>query len=196
MTYGYARVSSKEQNLDRQIKALTEAGVDEIITDKSSGKDFKRKGYTELLEKLQKGDLVVVLSLDRLGRNYVDLKDEWNKITNTIGADIRVLDMPILDTSRGAQSLDGKFIADLVMQILSYVAQKERENTRRRQAEGIAAARARGVQLGGVKRIHIPDEMIERVKRKEITVVAACKELGISKTSWYNEMKAGESDGN
>lgn len=184
MKYGYARVSSTDQNLDRQIIELERAGVDEIITDKQSGKDFKRKGYQGMIEKLKGGDLVVIYSIDRLGRNYDDIKDEWQKITREIGADIKVLDMPILDTRKKENELDGKFIADLVLQILAYVSAKERENIRTRQRQGIDIALAKGVKFGRPK-VEIPAEYRERVARGEMSVSAACRELGISRTSWY-----------
>lgn len=147
-TYGYARVSSADQNEDRQRIALEQAvSVRNIFTDKQSGKDFERPQYKRLVRKLKQGDLLYILSIDRLGRNYVEIQEQWRLLTKEIGIDICVLDMPLLDTRQG-KDLMGTFIADLVLQILSFVAQNERENIRRRQAEGIAAARARGVNLG------------------------------------------------
>lgn len=184
MTYGYARVSSIDQNLSRQIIELKKAGVDEIITDKQSGKDFDRKGYQEMVSKLTEGDIVVVYSLDRLGRNYDDIRTEWDKITRQIGADIKVLDMPILDTSKRTEDLDRRFIADLVLQILTYVSEKERINIKARQRQGIDAALARGVKFGRPN-VEIPPEYRERVARGELSVTAACRELGISRGSWY-----------
>ena len=143
--YGYARVSSTDQNLERQLKALMEFGVPErnILCDKASGKDFNRKEYNLLVgtetsaHLLRKGDLLVIASLDRLGRNYIEIREQWNFILNGIGADIKVLDMPLLDTRETDGSLDKRFVADLVLQILSYVAEKERENTKKRQRQGI-----------------------------------------------------------
>lgn len=148
-TYGYIRVSSTDQNEDRQIIALREKGVDKrfIYADKQSGKDFDRPQYKRLMRKLKRGDLLYILSIDRLGRNYVEIQDQWRILTKEIGVDICVIDMPLLDTRQG-KDLMGTFIADLVLQILSFVAQSERESIKKRQAEGIAAAKARGVKFG------------------------------------------------
>ncbi len=147
--YGYARVSSAGQNEDRQTAALKEAGVPEenIFTDKQSGKDFERAQYKKLLRKLDSGCVLYVKSIDRLGRNYEDLVEQWRIITKEKGADIVVVDMPLLDTGR-EKSLLGTFISDLVLALFSYVAENERVNIRQRQAEGIAAAKARGVKFG------------------------------------------------
>lgn len=147
--YGYIRVSSREQNEDRQLIALRGAGVDEsfIYMDKLSGKDFNRPQYRKLVKKLKPGDLLVIQSIDRLGRNYEEVQNQWRILTKEKSADICVLDMPLLDTRQG-KDLMGTFIADLVLQILSFVAQNEREFIRKRQAEGIAAAKARGVRFG------------------------------------------------
>lgn len=147
--YGYIRVSSTDQNEHRQTDALLQAGVAprNIYTDKQSGKDFHRPQYQKLLKKLRAGDLLYVLSIDRLGRNYEEILHQWRILTKEIGADICVLDMPLLDT-RSGKDLMGTFIADLVLQILSFVAQNERENIHKRQAEGICAAKARGVRFG------------------------------------------------
>lgn len=145
MIYGYARVSTTDQNLDRQLAMLREVISDDryIITDKASGKDFNRKGYNSLVGTpetaplLHEGDLLVIVSLDRLGRNYAEIREQWQLITCTLKADIRVLDMPLLDTSKADGTLDGRFIADLVLQILSYTAEKERESNKKRQRQGI-----------------------------------------------------------
>ena len=147
--YGYARVSSTEQNLDRQIEALLEYGVEErdIVTDKQSGKDFDRPQYQKLLRKLKKDDLLYIKSIDRLGRNYAEILEQWRLLTQTKGADIVVLDMPLLDTRRG-KDLMGTFLSDIVLQVLSFVAENERTNIRQRQAEGIAAAKSKGVRFG------------------------------------------------
>ncbi|MDE6585287.1 MAG: recombinase family protein, partial [Clostridia bacterium] len=128
-TYAYARVSARDQNLDRQIATFTELGIDEsrIFSDKKSGKDFERKEYKRLLKKLKCGDLLVIKSIDRLGRNYDQIITEWAHITNTVGADILVLDMPLLDTRTKADTLVGKFITDIVLKVLSFVAENERE---------------------------------------------------------------------
>lgn len=149
MTYGYARVSSQEQNEARQLIALKEAGVRKksLYIDKQSGGDFDRPQYKRLLQKLKKDDLLCVKSIDRLGRSYGEILEQWRVLTKEKGVDVVVLDMPLLDTRRG-KDLMGTFIADLTLQILSFVAQKEREDIRRRQAEGIAAAKQRGVQFG------------------------------------------------
>ena len=148
-TYGYIRVSTREQNEDRQLIAMREQCISEeyIYTDKQSGKDFDRPAYRQLMEKLRPGDLLVVKSIDRLGRNYEEILEQWRRITKEIRSCIRVLDMPLLDTSV-YQDLTGTLIADIVLQLLSYVAQTERENIRQRQAEGIAAAKERGVKFG------------------------------------------------
>ena len=149
MEYGYARVSTKEQNEERQLIALTAFGVaaDAIFVDKQSGKDFERMQYRKLIRKLKDGDTLVVKSIDRLGRNYDEILEQWRVITKEKRAAIVVLDMPLLDT-RQNRDLTGTLIADIVLQLLSYVAQTEREFIRQRQAEGIAAAKARGVQFG------------------------------------------------
>ena len=147
--YGYVRVSSQDQNEDRQLIALKEKLVDPKHTyiDKQSGKNFERPQYKKMLKKLKTGDLLYILSIDRLGRNYEEIQRQWRILTKDIGIDICVIDMPLLDTRNG-KDLMGTFIADLVLQILSFVAQSERENIKKRQAESIAAARARGVHLG------------------------------------------------
>lgn len=150
VVYGYARVSAKDQNLDRQLVALLDFPVERkhIFADKASGKDFKRPAYKKLISKIKPGDVVVIKSIDRLGRNYEEILNEWRFITKDKRAAIVVLDMPLLDTREMCCGLTGVFIADLVLQVLSYVAQIERENIRQRQAEGIAAAKARGVRFG------------------------------------------------
>lgn len=147
--YGYARVSSTDQNEDRQMLALAHLNVSKnhIYLDKQSGKDFNRPQYRRLVKKLKAGDLLYILSIDRLGRNYEEIQKEWRFLTKEIGIDICVIDMPLLDTRQG-KDLMGTFIADLVLQILSFVAQSERENIKKRQEEGIAAAKARGVRFG------------------------------------------------
>lgn len=147
--YGYVRVSSREQNEDRQRIALHDAGVPShhIYHDKQSGKDFERPQYQKLLRKLRRDDVLVVKSIDRLGRNYAEILDQWRLLTKERGVDIVVFDMPILDTRRG-KDLIGTFLADIVLQVLSFVAENERKNIRQRQAEGIAAAKARGVRFG------------------------------------------------
>lgn len=157
--YGYVRVSTKEQKEDRQMIALREFMVpqEHIYMDKLSGKDFNRPQYRKLLKRLCPGSTLVIKSIDRLGRNYTEILDQWRVITREKQADIVVLDMPLLDTRSKGEDLTGRFVSDLVLQILSYVAQVERDNIRQRQAEGIAAAKARGVKFGR-KRMVVPDE--------------------------------------
>jgi len=157
-TYGYVRVSSKDQNEDRQLIAMREAGVIEtqIIRDQMSGKDFNRPGYRRLLRKLKPGDTLIIKSIDRLGRNYDEILEQWRYLTKDKRVAIAVLDMPLLDTRQG-RDLTGVLIADIVLQLLSYVAQTERENIRQRQAEGIAAAQARGVHFGRIAKKKPPE---------------------------------------
>lgn len=149
MLYGYARVSSRDQNIDRQIIALKEVGVEEenIFIDKQSGKDFNRPSYQELLETIKTGDMIIIKSIDRLGRNYSEILEQWRIITKVLNVDIKVIDMPLLDTSYGDGTLNN-FIADLVLQILSFQAEQERICIKQRQAEGIAAAKQKGVKFG------------------------------------------------
>ena len=182
-TYGYVRVSTKEQNEDRQIIAMQEFGVrgDCIVIDKCSGKNFERPGYQKLMHKLKAGDTLVIKSIDRLGRNYEEILEEWRHLTKEKEAGIVVLDMPLLDTRQG-RDLTGILIADIVLQLLSYVAQTEREFNRQRQAEGIAAAKARGVCFG--RRPKDRGENYEAVlaawKRGEISGRTAAKQLGVA----------------
>lgn len=152
--YGYARVSSKDQNLSRQLDALTGFGVDRdmVFADKASGKDFNRPEYRRMIETIGEGDVVVVKSIDRLGRNYDEILSEWRTITKERKSAIVVLDMPLLDTREKPDGLTSVLISDIVLQLLSYVAQIERESIKQRQAEGIAAARARGVRFGRPKK--------------------------------------------
>lgn len=150
MVYGYVRVSSKDQNIARQVEEIKKY-TEKIFIDKQSGKDFERVAYQYMIKKLKKDDVLVIKSIDRLGRNYDMIIQEWQRITKKIGANIKVLDMPLLDTTQ-KQELTGKFISDLVLQILSYVAEVERKNTRQRQAEGIKLAKARGVKFGRPKK--------------------------------------------
>ena len=149
MEYGYIRVSSADQNEDRQLVTLRGKGIPDnrLYMDKQSGKNFDRPKYKRLVRRLRQGDLLYVLSIDRLGRNYKEIQEQWRLLTQEKGVDICVLDMPLLDTRQG-KDLMGTFIADLVLQILSFVAQSERENIRKRQAEGIAAAKAKGIKFG------------------------------------------------
>lgn len=196
MIYGYARVSSKDQNEARQIIALTEAGVDRkaIFVDKQSGKDFERPGYRRLLRKLKPGDVLVIESIDRLGRNYEEILEEWRMITKKEKAAIVVLDMPLLDTrERKRGDLTGAFIADIVLQILAYVAQTEREFNKKRQAEGIAAAKARGVHFGrsAMPRPEGLEEVQTLFEAGKISARKAGKTLGVSHTTFLRWTKEG-----
>ena len=200
MIYGYARVSHKDQNLERQLERLREIVPDSrnIITDKASGKDFDRKGWNLLVGSeqnaslLREGDQLVVLSLDRLGRNYAEIRKEWQHITQELGVSIRVLDMPLLDTAVADQNLDRRFIADLVLQILSYVAEKERQNILERQRQGIELAKEEGKYKG-----RKPKEVDEAMLRAECakwrsgqqTAVQAFKNCGLSKSMFYRRVK-------
>lgn len=181
--YGYVRVSTKEQNEARQVIAMHEFGVDEqnVFVEKQSGKDFNRPKYKWLLRKLKAGDTLVIKSIDRLGRNYDEIIEQWRIITKEKQAAIVVLDMPLLDTRQG-RDLTGTLIADIVLQLLSYVAQTEREFIKRRQAEGIAAAKARGVQFGP-KPMKRPESFItmkEAWEKGELSAREAVRRLGIS----------------
>jgi len=181
-TYGYMRVSTREQNEDRQLIALREMSVPEenIFMDKQSGKDFNRPQYKKLTKKLKPGDLLYIKSIDRLGRNYEEIQNQWRVLTKDKGIDIVVLDMPLLDTRRG-KDLMGTFLSDIVLQVLSFVAENERVNIRQRQAEGIAAAKARGVRFGRPPR-PLPEnyhDAYQRWKRGEITGTAAARECGM-----------------
>lgn len=180
--YGYVRVSTKEQNEDRQLIALHEVDVPQknIYMDKQSGKDFNRPQYKKLLKKIKPGDLLYIKSIDRLGRNYEEIQNQWRIITKDKNADIYVIDMPLLDTRRGKDLL-GTFISDLVLQLLSFVAENERTNIKQRQAEGIAAAKAKGVRFGRPPK-PLPDnfhEAYQRWKQGEITGTVAAKECGM-----------------
>ena len=183
MEYGYARVSTKEQNEQRQIIALTQFGLSEkqIYVDKQSGKDFDRTQYRRLLRRLKEGDTLVVKSIDRLGRNYEEILEQWRIITKEKAAAIVVLDMSLLDTRR-SRDLTGTLIADIVLQLLSYVAQTEREFIHQRQAEGIAAAKARSVQFGRRPKEKPPEypAVLEAWRRKELSARAAAARLGIT----------------
>ena len=187
-TYGYIRVSSREQNEDRQRIALRQAGVAEkdLYLDKQSGKDFERPQYQTLLHRLKKDDLLYVKSIDRLGRNYAEILEQWRLITKEKGVDVVVLDMPLLDTRRG-KDLMGTFLADIVLQVLSFVAENERDNIRQRQAEGIAAAKARGVRFGRPP-LPLPDnfQQVHRVWRgKELTLRQAAELCEMPKDTFY-----------
>ena len=192
MIYGYIRVSSKAQNEDRQIMAMSEYGIPPgvVYIDKQSGKNFDRPAYRKLMRKLKSGDTVVISSIDRLGRNYNELLEQWRIITKDKRANIIVLDMPLLNTGTFKDSTR-TLIADLVLQIFSYVAQKEHENIRRRQAEGIAAARVRGVRFGR-KPLQKPDnfsEIFEQWRAEQISGRQAAKKSGVSHTTFRRWVK-------
>ena len=185
MIIGYARVSTKEQNLARQLEALKNAGCEKIYMDKLSGKDFERPDYQKMISDLTSDDVLIILSIDRLGRNYDEIMDEWRRITKTIKANIKVLDMPLLDTTIGRTGdLTDTFIADLVLQILSYVANLEREHIRERQAEGIAIAKKEGKYKGGAKKT-VDSELLDSnfilYQSGKITKSTFAKNIGVSR---------------
>lgn len=192
MEYGYIRVSTREQNEQRQLIAMQEFGIsgNRIYMDKQSGKDFERKNYKEIVRKLKKDDTLVVKSIDRLGRNYDEILEQWRMITKEKQAAIVVLDMPLLDT-RQSRDLTGTLIADIVLQLLSYVAQTEREFIRQRQAEGIAAAKQNGVKFGR-KPMERPDSL-ELLKVRwlhgELSARAAAKQLGVTHSTFLRWAK-------
>ena len=191
--YGYARVSTAEQNEARQLIALRSAGVKTILVDKASGKDFNRPQYQALRLKLRKGDLLVVQSLDRFGRCYDDIIYEWRYLVKTVGVDVKVLDMPLLDTRQG-NGLVGKFVGDIVLQILSFCAETERRKIKERQAQGIAAARLRGVKFGRptVARPENLGEILDRYRLGEVSLREAAEMAGMSSSSFWRETyKAG-----
>lgn len=190
MFYGYVRVSSKDQCEERQIIALREFGIEEknIYIDKISGASFERPKYKRLIKKMKHGDVLVVKSIDRLGRNYNEIQEQWRIITKEKNVDIVVLDMPLLDTRQKDDDITQVFVADLVLQILSYVAQVERENIHQRQAEGIAAAKARGVRFGRKKLEVHPDfqKYKKMYKNGEISARKAAKKLGVAHSTFLN----------
>ncbi len=190
--YGYARVSSKDQNEDRQRIALHEMGVPEtnIYIDKQSGKDFERPAYRRTVRKLKRDDLLYIKSIDRLGRNYEEIQNQWRLLTKEKGVDIYVIDMPLLDTRRG-KDLVGTFLSDIVLQVLSFVAENERKNIRQRQAEGIAAAKARGVKFGRPA-LPNPDnfrEVHRDWRNKKITLRQAADACGMPIGTFYGKAK-------
>lgn len=209
MIYGYCRVSTKEQNLDRQIKAMHDFGIEDrfIVTDKQSGKSFDRRGFNQLVGTaevaplLRPGDLLVVYSIDRFGRNYQEIRQMWQHITKELEADIKVIDMPLLDTRVGDKSLDKQFVADLVLQILSYVADKERMSIRSRQREGydamlldekgrrVSAKTGRHVGKQEIQRPDNFDRVLAEWKAGQITAVDAMKQTGIKRSTFYKMLK-------
>lgn len=197
--YGYVRVSTREQKEHRQISAMREFGVDDlyIVVEKQSGKDFERPLYKKLVNQLMSGDVLVVKSIDRLGRNYDEILEQWGHLTKQRGVSIVVLDMPLLDT-RSGRDLTGTLVADIVLQLLSYVAQTEREFNHQRQAEGIAAAKERGVRFGR-ERIPLPEafeELAEDWWNGRVSAVQAGKKLGISRHTFTRRaMEWGDKQG-
>lgn len=190
--YGYVRVSTADQNESRQILALSELGVTGkmVYVDKQSGKDFKRPAYKRLVRRLKKGDLVYIKSIDRLGRNYEEIQNEWRHLTKDLEVDICVLDMPLLDTRQG-KDLIGTFIADITLQILSFVAQSERDAIRTRQAEGIRAAKAAGVIFGRPRKV-MPDnfdELVDSWMHEEMTLDDVLKLCSISRATFYRKVQ-------
>ena len=193
MNYGYARVSTINQHLDRQIDELHKVGLldSQIYVDKESGKDFNRTNYKKLLKKVKSGDVLFVKSIDRLGRNYNMILDEWSILTKEKDIDIVVIDMPLLDTRIKGKNLVGKFIADVVLQVLSFVAENERETMRQRQEEGIKMAKLRGVRFG---RPPTPtpddfDNIVKLYKEKKITVLNAIEMSGLTRGTFYRKLK-------
>lgn len=188
MKVGYIRVSSKDQNEARQLASMQENGVDKIYMDKQSGKDFNRPEYQRMISELKEGDIVVLHSLDRLGRNYDAIIEEWHRITKQIKADIIVLDMPLLDTTTRGNDLTGRFVADMVLQILSYVAANERENIRKRQREGIEIAKAHGKYKGRAKKSvdeALFAENLDLYKAGKITKTLFAENIGVSRKTLY-----------
>lgn len=191
-TYGYVRVSSMEQNEDRQMIALKEAGVlsDCIYMDKQSGKDFHRADYKKMVSQLENGDLLYIMSIDRLGRNYLEIQEQWRILTKEIGVDICVIDMPLLDTRKGKDLL-GTFMADLVLQILSFVAENERENIRKRQEQGIEAAKRRGVRFGRPE-TKVPDDfknIVRAWERGDLKIDEALERCQMSRSTFFRRLR-------
>lgn len=193
MTYAYIRVSTKQQKIDRQYEEIKQYNISDkfIFIDKESGKDFDRTNYQKLIKKLKKDDLLIIKSIDRLGRNYHMIIDEWTKITKTIGADILVIDMPLLDTRTKGENLVGKFISDIVLQVLSFVAENERVNIKQRQAEGIRIAKEKGVKFGRPK-IILSESMIKILDKyinRELNNIEATKLIGVSHGTFFRLIK-------
>ena len=190
--YGYVRVSSPDQNEERQLIEMKNLGIPEerIYKDKQSGKDFDRPNYKRLVRKLKKGDLLYILSIDRLGRNYEEIQSQWRYLTRDKEVDIAVIDMPLLDTRRG-KDLMGTFLADIVLQILSFVAQNERENIRKRQAQGIAAAKANGMKFGRPT-LDMPKDfnsIVEKWESGVIRISEAAEKCGMSEATFYRRLR-------
>lgn len=190
--YGYVRVSSQEQNEDRQLIAMEESGVERanIFIDKQSGKDFDRPNYKRLVKRLHSGDTLFIKSIDRLGRNYEEIQNQWRIITKDKGVDMVVIDMPLLDT-RNHKNLLGTFISDLVLQLLSFISENERATIRQRQAEGIAAAKKRGVRFGRPTKEAPPEfeEIVMKWQKKEFPLDVILKEYGMSAATFYRRLR-------
>lgn len=191
-TFGYVRVSSTDQNEDRQLIAMEEVGVPEnyVYLDKMSGKNFDRPAYKRMVAKMKKGDLLYILSIDRLGRDYQDIQKQWKYLTQDKKVDICVLDMSLLDTRNGKDLMD-TFIADLTLQILSFVAESERKNIKKRQEQGIAAAKARGVHMGRPVK-EIPDDFSKIVRlweKKELSLQEVLKKCDMSEATFYRRLR-------
>lgn len=190
--YGYVRVSSTDQNEERQMAAMTKREIPEknVFRDKQSGKDFERPQYKRMLKALKSGDTLYISSIDRLGRNYGEIQNQWRILTKKIGIDICVLDMPLLDTRQG-KDLMGTFIADLVLQILSFAAQNERENIKKRQADGIAAAKTRGVKFGrpDISAPYDFADIVNRWEKGKISLKKALKICGMSRSTFYRRRR-------
>ena len=193
MRYGYVRVSTKEQNIDRQMSALSIENIPKqhIFIDRASGKDFDRVEYKKLLTILEEGDDLIIKSIDRLGRNYDDILEQWQFITKVKKVHIMVLDFPLLNTRNNTDTITGKLISDLVLQVLSYVSQMEREQIKQRQMEGIREAKKRGKRFGRPQ-IKIPNEFLEiaeRYNQNMLTIREGAKILGVSKSTFHNWLK-------
>ena len=190
--YGYVRISSIDQNEDRQMIEMEKAGIreDMIYVDKQSGKDFNRPRYKEMVSRLEEGDVLYILSIDRLGRNYEEIQNQWRILTKEIGIDVCVIDMPLLDTRRD-KDLMGTFIADLVLQILSFVSESERQNIRKRQEQGIAAAKARGVRFGRPEKPTPKDfgTIIKSWESGNISFDEAVRKCGFSPATFYRKLR-------
>lgn len=193
MIYAYIRVSTKWQKIDRQYEEIKTLDIDDknIFIDKESGKDFDRANYQKLIKKIKKDDLLIVKSIDRLGRNYHMILEEWSHITKNIGADIKVLDMPLLDTRIEGKNLVGKFISDIVLQVLSFVAENERTNIKERQAEGIRIAKEKGIKFGRPRTVIPPNtnNILKQYIEHEISNTKAASIIGVSRSTFFKLVK-------
>lgn len=193
MIYAYIRVSTKWQKIDRQYEEIKTLDIDDknIFIDKESGKDFDRANYQKLIKKIKKDDLLIVKSIDRLGRNYHMILEEWSHITKNIGADIKVLDMPLLDTRIEGKNLVGKFISDIVLQVLSFVAENERTNIKERQAEGIRIAKEKGIKFGRPRTVIPPNtnNILKQYIEHEISNTKAASIIGVSRGTFFKLVK-------